>query len=346
MSHLATSVFEGIARYFQFSLYVLEDKWEVEAIEEKMDYLTLLILIISFVSAIFLFFISKHGSQSSKPNSKLPPGPHPYPIIGNILELLDNNPVQAFTKLSKTYGPIMTLKLGSVTTIVISSPEIAKEALHKNDIILSSRTIPDTIWSSLEEHCKNSVLWLPTSTKWRTLRRACATKIFSPQQLDSTQFHRKRKVQDLLDYLHGCCKKGEALDIGEAMFITIINSISNTFLSMDLVHYNGSNEKFQEFKEIIVGFTEDSARPNLADFFPLFRLFDPQGARARTKNRYEKLYALFDSAMEKRMHLSDSKMNSRECNDALDSLLDLVNEESSELSRHDVLRLFMVRIFF
>ncbi|XP_072065863.1 cytochrome P450 76T24 isoform X2 [Arachis hypogaea] len=184
----------------------------------------IILFIISFFSAIiplFLFISSFYnGIQSSKTyysKLPLPPGPHPYPIIGNILKLFGtNNPLEAITHLSKTYGPIMTLKLASITTIVISSPQIAKEALHKNDALFSGRKLPViTTWSqSLEDFSKTSLVWMPASAaKWRTLRRACATKIFSPQQLDSTQCIRKRKVQDLLNYVHECCIKGEAFDI-------------------------------------------------------------------------------------------------------------------------------------
>ncbi|MED6150362.1 hypothetical protein PIB30_071568 [Stylosanthes scabra] len=110
---------------------------------------------------------------------------------------------------------------------------------------------------------------------------------------------------------------------------------------MDLVDYY-DNEKFEVFKDMVTGFVEDSAMLRLGDFFPLLGFLDSPGARARAKNRYAKLYAVFDGAIEERIRLRDSKPGySQEFNDALDSLLDFVNEESSEFSRHDVLMLLM-----
>ncbi|KAJ1413671.1 Cytochrome P450 [Sesbania bispinosa] len=302
-----------------------------------MDYPTLTLLITILWTIIF-FFISSHGNKRSN-FSKLPPGPRPYPIIGNILELLRSNPLEAFTQLSKTYGPIMTVKLGSTTTIVISSPQIAKEVLHTNDIVFSNRTVPDA--ARTLGHDKVSVVWMPTSAKWRALRRVCATKIFSTQQLDSTQFHRKRKMQDLLNYVHERCHKGEAFDFGEAILATVMNSISETLISMDLFHYYADN-KSREFKEMVFGIMEEVGRPNLVDFFPFFKLFDPQGVRARMTNHFGKLLAFFDGVMEERM--TSRATESKECNDVLDSFLDLLKEESSQLSRHDVLHLFSVSI--
>ena len=101
-----------------------------------MDYYLVLLLIFPFVWA-FIRVVSSNLS-----NQTLPPGPHPFPIIGNILEL-GKLPYHAFAKLSKTYGPLMTLKHGSITTILISSPNMAKEVLQKNDQAFTSRTVPN-----------------------------------------------------------------------------------------------------------------------------------------------------------------------------------------------------------
>ena len=151
-----------------------------------MDYYPVLLLILPFAWA-FIRVVSSNIS-----NQTLPPGPHPFPIIGNILEL-GKLPHQALAKLSKTYGPLMTLKLGSITTIVISSPNLAKEALQKNDQAFSSRTIPDM--TRVFDHQEFSIGWLPANSKWKNLRKACAIKIFATQRLDATQALRQTMKQ-------------------------------------------------------------------------------------------------------------------------------------------------------
>ena len=174
-----------------------------------MDCLSLLLLI-SFVLATIKVLISNFTSKSSR---KLPPGPRSFPIIGNILQLR-SQPHQILAKPSKIHGPIITLKLGKITTIVVSSPEIAKEVLHKYDQSFSARTVPDAI-QKLGHHML-SVVWMPPLAQWRTLRRACATRVFSSRQLDLTQICRQEKVRDLLDYVDEKCRNKEALDIGES----------------------------------------------------------------------------------------------------------------------------------
>ena len=272
----------------------------------------------------------------------MPPGPYPYPIIGNILEL-GQKPHQSLFDLSKTYGPLMTLKLGSLTAIVISSPEIAKEALTKHDLAFSSREVPDV--TRVLDHHKVSMVWSPVCDHWRTLRKMCATNIFSPQKLDSTSILRHKKVQELVNFVATCCTKGEAIDIGQVAFTTIMNSLSNTLFSKDFAKYSASNDGFQNYKELVERIMEDAGKANVADLFPLLRFLDPQGIRRRGKNFTQKLLKVFSDIFVERMQLRASDMGSGEAScDVLDSFINIirVNNGSAELSHHRLLHLFVV----
>ena len=125
-------------------------------------FIVLLVLVLYFIWVILHTLISNKFSRSS---ILLPPGPSPLPIVGNILSLGDN-PHQSLANLSKRYGPVMTLKFGSITTIVISSFEMAKEVLNTNDLAFSSRTVPYAACSL--NHEAVSMVWLPASSKWRS----------------------------------------------------------------------------------------------------------------------------------------------------------------------------------
>uniref|UniRef100_A0A0R0F2S8 Cytochrome P450 n=1 Tax=Glycine max TaxID=3847 RepID=A0A0R0F2S8_SOYBN len=298
-----------------------------------MDYQTIL-LFITFVNAIILIFIPKLFNHTPE-STNLPPGPHPFSIIGNILEIA-TNPHKAATKLSRIYGPLMTLKIGSITTIVISSPQLAKQVLHENGPVFSSRTIPHSVHAL--DHHKYSIVFMHPSPKWRKLRRVCATKIFSPQALDSTQILRQQKVHKLLDFVEERCKKGEVLDIGEAIFTTTLNSISTTLFSMDLS--NSTSEESQENKNIIRAMMEEAGRPNVADFFPILRPLDPQRSFARMSNYFKKMFKIIDGITEERMCSRLLETDSKVYKDVLDSLIN-IEETGYQLSHNEMLHLFL-----
>uniref|UniRef100_H3CMS2 Cytochrome P450, family 2, subfamily X, polypeptide 9 n=1 Tax=Tetraodon nigroviridis TaxID=99883 RepID=H3CMS2_TETNG len=66
--------------------------------------------------------------KSPRPKN-FPPGPQVLPLLGNILELASENPLQDFERLRKTYGNIYSLYLGRKPAVVISGLKTIKEAL-------------------------------------------------------------------------------------------------------------------------------------------------------------------------------------------------------------------------
>nr|XP_033789180.1 cytochrome P450 2G1-like [Geotrypetes seraphini] len=62
-------------------------------------------------------------------NSKLPPGPTSFPIVGNLFQLKSGDIVQSFTKLYKKYGPAFTVYLGNRPLVVLCGYKAVKEAL-------------------------------------------------------------------------------------------------------------------------------------------------------------------------------------------------------------------------
>ncbi|KAH9573688.1 hypothetical protein CY35_01G013900 [Sphagnum magellanicum] len=71
------------------------------------------------------------------------PGPFPiWPVLGS-LPSIGKLPHRTFYHLSKKYGDVMELKLGSTRAVVISSPDFAKEILKTHDQVCASR--PDAV---------------------------------------------------------------------------------------------------------------------------------------------------------------------------------------------------------
>ncbi|XP_057520076.1 geraniol 8-hydroxylase-like [Amaranthus tricolor] len=288
---------------------------------------------LSFVLCLLLAWIGIHLILSNiKKNNelnprRLPPGPPTIPIFGNLFNL-GSNPHISLTELSKKYGPLMTLQLGRVPTVIITSASMAKEALQKNDLSFSNRMVIDAVYAV--NQYQNSVVWLPVSSpKWRNLRRICNSHVFSAGRLNASQCIRMNKIKDLISYVEKCSEANIAVDIGQAAFTTTLNLLSNTFFSVDLGDPN--SEISRRFKEIIRDIMEDAGKPNFADYFPILKKIDPQGIRRRMAINFQKMIDLFTSLMDERLE-GKRPSDSIQGNDVLDALLGINQEKTEEIA--------------
>ncbi|KAF3646647.1 Geraniol 8-hydroxylase [Capsicum annuum] len=295
-----------------------------------MDYYTL-VLGFTFVLS-YLYVIAKICGRGSK---KLPPGPSPWPIIGN-LHFLGEKPHVSLANLAKSYGPIMSLKLGQITTVVISSSTIAKKVLKNQDQAFStSRFVPDA--THAHNHYQFSVAWLPVCPQWRTLRRILNTNLFSSNRLDANQHLRSQKVKELIAYCDKCSQEGKALDVSQVAFKTSLNLLSNTLFSKNLAD-PFSNSKV-ELKEVIWKIMVEVGKPNLVDYFPILKKIDLQRVRHRTIIYVGKLFKLFDDLINER--LEEKRRGSNKKSDVLETLLNICEENSQEIDHNHIKSIFL-----
>jgi hypothetical protein len=300
-----------------------------------MDFLSCII----WLCLIWILIKTFHIIPRSKAtHSKLPPGPKPFPVIGNLLEL-GEKPHKSLSKLAKAHGPIMSLKLGKVTTIVISSAEIAKEVFQTHDRLLADRTIPNAIRVYNSE--EYSLPWIPISARWRNLRKICTGELFANRILDANEDIRHKKVQELLAETHQCGLIGKAVDIGEAAFKTTLNLLSNTIFSVDLA--GKDSDKAGALKELIWNVMKEAANPNLADFFPVLKKVDPQGIRRRMTGHAKKIMGLFEGMINQRLQLRKLSGSITD-SDFLDILLNISEEKSEEMDKTKILHILRVSI--
>ncbi|KAL2327106.1 hypothetical protein Fmac_020533 [Flemingia macrophylla] len=303
-----------------------------------MDLLSSTLCLLLTLATILVLKSLLSSKKTTKSNTNLPPGPTPLPIIGNLLEL-GNRPHHSLARLSDIHGPIMTLKLGQVTTVVISSADMAREVLQTHDLLLSNRTVPDAL--SVLNHDQYSLSFMRVSPRWRDLRKICNNQLFANKTLDASQGLRRKKLQELLNDMKKASEVGEAVDIGRAAFKTTINLLSNTFFSADFVH---SAEEAGEYKEIVVSILKEVGAPNVSDFFPALRFLDLQGIRRRSIVSVKKVITIFRRFVAERMELrKDTGSNNND--DVLDALLNISQENGKIEMDKDEIEHLLLNIF-
>ncbi|KAB0383018.1 hypothetical protein FD755_004935 [Muntiacus reevesi] len=98
---------------------------------------------------------------------KLPPGPTPLPIIGNLIQLNFKDIPASLSKLAKQYGPVYTLYLGSQTTVVLHGYEAVKEALiDQGDEFLGRGPIP-----LIDDNQRGYGIFFSNGDTWKQMRR-------------------------------------------------------------------------------------------------------------------------------------------------------------------------------
>ncbi|KAL0360905.1 UNVERIFIED_CONTAM: cytochrome [Sesamum radiatum] len=297
-----------------------------------MDLTASFLLLLCLIWACFHLLNSNSRRRRS---AKLPPGPYPFPVIGNILQL-GQNPHQSLTKLSKIYGPLMHLRLGSIDTIVVSSPEMAKEILQTHDQAFPLRLT--TAATRALDHHATSVAFLPIGNQWRNLRKICKEHMFSTQRLHANEGLRQEKLQKLLQYIQECCVNGRAVDIGQAAVVTSLNLMSNTVFSVDFADYSTC----QELEDVIRRCMRVWGSPNLGDYFGFLGLFDPQGIKREAEFCVGKLLGIFDSIIDQRVEASRNSQPRK--TDLLEVLLEISDGNQAELTRDEMKHLFVVRV--
>jgi hypothetical protein len=123
------------------SSLLLQHKYNMPGLLPSM----LLISTPALLASFFVHLLSKYVLFKKSSSSQLPPGPRPWPVVGNLLQLRQGgeNLHETFTNWGKQYGPLIYLRLGSMHTVVASSPAMVKEFLKtqvRSTILLPPHT--------------------------------------------------------------------------------------------------------------------------------------------------------------------------------------------------------------
>lgn len=150
-------------------------------LDDNMEALPLWVVPAVATVTVLLLALVLRTKISNRKRYRLPPGPRGWPIIGNFASVTGSKPHESLYELSKQYGPIMLMHLGSVRTMIISSAELAEEIYKTNDQIMASR--PSLI--APKSLCPaGDLVFAPYGQQWRYLRKICTIGLLTAARIN------------------------------------------------------------------------------------------------------------------------------------------------------------------
>ncbi|XWS27748.1 hypothetical protein CRYUN_Cryun25bG0007300 [Craigia yunnanensis] len=222
-------------------------------------------VLFTFLLVLLMIFKTLKKSKAQNSTQKLIPGPRKLPLVGNLHQIASPLPHQTLRDLAIKHGPLMHLQLGEISTVIVSSPAVAKEIMKTQDINFSYR--PALAVVKIITYDFTSIAFAPYGNYWRHLRKVCTTELLNAKRVQSFRSIREEEVLNLIKMIHK--SDGKPINLSKKIF-------SMTYAITAKAAF-GKKCKDQEI--YIASNTEISklvSRVHLADFYPsvkVFRLF-------------------------------------------------------------------------
>ncbi|XP_038686480.1 cytochrome P450 71D9-like [Tripterygium wilfordii] len=261
-------------------------------------------VLLSFLVSIFM--LPRIWSKSEHPKSNIaePPGPWKLPLIGNMHQLIGSLPHRRLRDLATKYGPIMHLQVGEVSTVIFSSPEVAKEVMKTNDIKFATR--PYSLAADIMFYNFKDVAFAPYGEYWRQIRKICTVEVFSGRRVQAA---RPIREEETLEFIKSISLKAAFGVISErhAAFVPFV----------------------REIIEVIGGF-------NLADMFPSIKFLHViSGVRTRPESLHHEIDQIFESLINEH-RVKRLTIDSSDAKSFLDILLSLQEQEDFSFTTDNV----------
>lgn len=224
------------------------------------------LLLLTFICVLSITVVPVLHPKRQKDERKRPPGPPSLPIIGN-LHMLGERPHRTLQSLAQKYGPIMSLRLGHVPTVVVSSPEAAEQFLKTYDTAFASR--PKILASDPLSRGAKGLVFAEYGPYWRYVRKLCTLKLLSASKVEMFAPLRKEEVEAAVKSVERASAAREVMDLSEVVGELIENIMYRMILG------RAKDDRF-DLKGLINETMSLVGEFNLADYVPWLGLFDLQ----------------------------------------------------------------------
>ncbi|GFZ03515.1 Cytochrome P450 superfamily protein [Actinidia rufa] len=284
---------------------------------------SLALILYSMLVAFFLYCLLNLRTLLNRHSGRLPPGPKPWPLIGNLPHL-GPVPHHSIAAMARKYGPLMHLRLGLVNVVVAASASVAAQFLKVHDANFSSR--PPNSGAKHIAYNYQDLVFAPYGPRWRMLRKICAVHLFSTKALDDFRHVRQEEIAILTRALVSA-GHAKPVNLGPLLNVCTTNALARVMLGRRV--FGDGDGKADEFKQMVVELMVLAGVFNIGDFVPALEWLDLQGVAAKMK----KLHGRFDSFLTDIMEehkISQGRDRDQNHTDLLSTLISLKDNADGE----------------
>ncbi|KAM0060373.1 putative cytochrome P450 [Helianthus debilis subsp. tardiflorus] len=299
---------------------------------------------IMLLQYLFLLSIPLFIYLLFKKKSKLnPPGPPGLPFIGNLHQLDQSSLHTSLWNLTKPYGPIVTLRIGFHSAVVVSSASLAKEVLKTQDLNFCGR--PSFVGPRRLTYDGQDIAFCPYNEHLKKMRKIFTFHLFCPKRVQSLRHIREGEVSNTMKTIHDLALSSKTVNLSEM----IKNLTSNVMMRVGFgksYHYQDGHERkkvlrlINEVQEHLVGLYASDIWPGL----PFVGLADRlMGKKNRLEKCFHDLDAFYQQLIDERVNNPQKhKSYEEEEDDVIDILLQLMKDKIFSLTHDHMKAMLMV----
>ncbi|KAF4396059.1 hypothetical protein G4B88_020696 [Cannabis sativa] len=195
-----------------------------------------------------------------------------------------------------------------VPTIVISSPEYAKQVMRVHDVNFASR--PSILFSKIMLYDGADLAFAPYGEHWRQVRKIFMQELLSTTRVQSFKYIREEEMFNFIDSISS--NVGGVINLSERLNMMMYNIISRAACGRTRIHNQEFVPVLKEAIEVSLGF-------ELADLFPSFKLFYHMSpSKPKLERLRERVARIFEEIIHEH---KEQKPKERSDEDLVDVLL-------------------------
>ncbi|XP_062307184.1 cytochrome P450 1A1 [Osmerus eperlanus] len=274
--------------------------------------------------------------QHHHPGVPLPPGPTPWPLVGNLLQMGDQIHL-SLTRMRAQYGDVFRLRLGSLTVVVLSGHATLRRALLRQGEAFAGR--PDLFAFSAVADGASMTFSEEYGPAWTLHKKLCGSALRSfsqarPRGSGATcllEEHVCAEASRMVDAIRARSEveregDGAALSGSLDPVDALVTSVANVVCALCFgKRYDHGDEDFLAVVRVNNEVLRIFAAGNLADFFPVFRYL-PSPSLRKMVQHIRRMNGFMEKNIEEHLGTFD-KGSIRDITDALIALCEDRQEE-------------------